>query len=385
MFPVAAMFYFYALKGKGVFSTNTILFLAGWGIVLINWHILRSAAMITPVGNKLQATALVLSNMPIALHYLGIIFWPFNLAFAPISIDIHITAGIISFAFLSLALFLSKRRDWKFILFGSMWFILFLIPTFYYDLGFHTPPKFYEHRIYIPFMGILFILLSLSFTYPERFIKRIIPYIITIFCGLGLLSFTHTSNFKNSLTLREYDALTSPNDPKMYSAVTQMTIPKKLGHEIQAVADSLQKRENKDPAALKEKLWYIIDDLKKELRSSPNDPNVHHALAITYFARGLFLSSEENFLAAIRNNSKDADIRYNLGVLYYNAHEKKKAEKAWIEALRLDSTLGNAHQNLSYLYYELNLNELAWFHCQKAMQLGVKIVPGLINEIQKKL
>ena len=126
-------------KGKEIISITTILFVVGWGIVLFNWHILRSAAMITPVGAKFQAAALVLSSLPIALHYCGNVFWPFHLAFAPISSDIHITAGIISTGLLSLALLLSERRDWKLIIFGVLWFVAFLVPTFYYDVAVHTP------------------------------------------------------------------------------------------------------------------------------------------------------------------------------------------------------------------------------------------------------
>ena len=48
----------YSLKGKKIFSITTVLFLVGWGIVLFNWHILRSASMVAPIGNKLQAATL---------------------------------------------------------------------------------------------------------------------------------------------------------------------------------------------------------------------------------------------------------------------------------------------------------------------------------------
>ena len=90
LFPILAMLYYYNLKGKEIISITTVLFFVGWGIVLFNWHILRSAAMITPVGNKFHAVMLVLSTFPVAIYYLGKIFWPFNFAFAPILEDVHI-------------------------------------------------------------------------------------------------------------------------------------------------------------------------------------------------------------------------------------------------------------------------------------------------------
>ena len=183
----------------------------------------------------------------------------------------------------------------------------------------------------------------------------------------------------------EYDAATSPNNPRLYNDITRMNVPEKLNHGINAINDASQLRGLKRTEVSKEELWKIIDDLKKELKSSPNDPVLHHAIAVAYFARGLFLSSEENFFAALRSSPQDASIQYNLGILYYSAHIPTKAEKAWQEALRLNPAMGNAHLNLSFLYYESGQYQSALDHCQKAIQLGIPVPSSLVNEIQKNL
>jgi hypothetical protein len=386
VFPVLAMLYFYNLKGKKILSITTILFFVGWGIVLFNWHILRSAAMIAPMGNKFHAAGLVLSTFPVALYYLGKIFWPLNLAFAPIFEDIHFTIGILSLIALILMILFSERRDWKKIIFGTIWFLAFLIPTFYHYLGADTLPKFYEHRIYLPFMGILFVLLSLSYSDRLGYFKRFLPPIaFLVFISLGWLSYTHSFNFKDSLALSEYDATTSPNEPRRYSDITKMAIPEKLGQVIKAIRSRSPLQENDRTSISKKELWEIIDTIKTELRSNRNDTELYHALAVAYFARGLFLSSEENFYSAIKRNPHNAAIFYNLGILYYSAQPKMKAENAWQEAVRLDPAAGDAHLNLSYLYYESGYYQTAWDHCQKAMQLGMAVPPGLVNEIQKHI
>jgi hypothetical protein len=383
--PLLALLYFYNEKGTGILSTTTVLFIVGWGIVLFNWHLLRSIAMITPVGDKYQAVQLVLSSLPIALYYLGNIFWPFNLAFAPISTDIHLIPGIISAILLLVAIILSERRNWKIIFFGATWFFAFLVPTFYYDLTTHMAPKFFEHRVYIPFLGILFILLSLSFTGRGGFIKQIIPSTVFLLIGvLGWFSFTHTIDFKNSMTLCEYDAATSPNDVRRYSDITRMIVPQNLADEIKTIHIRSRLPESTPAAITKEELWNIIDDLRNALQSHPQDPELHHALAVAYFARGLFLSSEENFFAAVQGKPQDATIPYNLGILYYNAHVRKKAKRAWQEALRLNPSMGDAHLTLSFFYYESGQYYSAWLHCQKALQLGIVVPSSLVNEIRRK-
>jgi len=386
MFPPLALLYSLGVRKEKILSSYTLLFVAGWGIILANWHVLRSASMVVPIGNKLTAASTVISNLWIAIYYFGKIFWPFDLSFAPIASDIHITVGLVFAGLLFLVILWSEREDWKLIIFGFAWFIAFLIPTFYYDLVVHVPPKFYEHRIYVPLIGIFFSVLSLSFTSIERILQRIIPYIMFfIVCALGWFSYAHTIDFKNSITLGEYDAATSPNDPRRYSDMSRMNIPKILDQEIKTIQGRLQPQESSSTPVSHEELWKVLDDLRSELQLNHNAPELHHALAVAYFARGLFLSSEKNFLAAIQRNPQNAIIHYNLGILYYSAHVEIKAEEAWQEALRLDPTMGNAHLNLSFLYYESGQYYSAWEHCQKAIQLGITVPSSLVSEIQRKI
>jgi tetratricopeptide (TPR) repeat protein len=163
-----------------------------------------------------------------------------------------------------------------------------------------------------------------------------------------------------------------------------MAIPEILDQEIKTIQGRSHLQESSHTPVSKEELWKIIDDLRNELKSNRNDPSLHHALAIAYFSRGFYLSSEENFFTAIQYNPQDATIPYNLGILYYSAQPKMKAEKAWQEALRLDPTMGNAHLNLSFLYYESGQYQSAWDHCQKALQLGIGVPSSFVNEIRKR-
>jgi protein O-mannosyl-transferase len=385
IFPFLILLYSFSLKKKKILPLTIILLIVGWGIILVNWHIMRSAAMITPVGDTFLAAKTILSSLWIILFYFGKIFWPFNPSYAPVAVDIHISIGIISAVIVSLALFLSKRKDWKLIFFGIMWFTVFLVPTFYYDLSVRALPKFYEHRIYIPFMGILFVLLSFSYKKTTEFFKGILLFVfIIIFIALGYFSFVHANNFKNCINLGEYDAATSPNDLRRYNTITRMNIPKKLTQKIGDLRETSKLEEGSPDAVTKEELWKIIDDLKKESVSDHIDPELHHCLAISYYARGLLRSSENNFLAAIQDKPLDANVPYNLGILYYSAYAKNRAEKAWLKTLQLDSTLGNAYNNLSFLYYESGRNDSAWFYCQKAIQYGIQVSPQFVNELKKK-
>jgi tetratricopeptide (TPR) repeat protein len=203
--------------------------------------------------------------------------------------------------------------------------------------------------------------------------------------AFGWVSFAHTLDFKNSLTLNEYDAATSPHDPRRYNDIERMSIPPLLRREMNSVRSDSLHQPSRDTALTKEDLWRIIEDLQGELKYQQNDPEILHALAVASFARGFFLSSEKKFLAAERNKPHDATIPYNLGILYYSAHAGSAAESAWQNALRLDPTMGSAHLNLSFYYYETGQFPPAWEHCQKAVQLGLVVPSTLISELRRRV
>ena len=203
-------------------------------------------------------------------------------------------------------------------------------------------------------------------------------------CVLCFLSYRHTSDYKNSLTLEEYDATTSPNDPGPYKEISRMTLPKILITALHAPSHRSPARTGDQIQITKEELWHLLDSLRAQVAIHPHDPELLHAVAIAYFARGYAHSSEVNFLAASTLVPTDAVIPYNLGILYYSAHAAGNAERAWQKSLELDPTMGNAHANLSYWYYESGRYDAAWEHCQQAMHSGIEIPSHFIEELQRK-
>ena len=383
LFPLMMIVYSWVVRKDKILSMITALLIVGWIVILVNWQIVRSAAMVVPVGTVQQSATAILSNLPLAVYYLGKIFWPFDLAFAPVLRDAHSTAGILSLAVLGVAVLFSERREWSMILFGALWFLVFLLPTFYYNISVQAASKFYEHRIYIPFMGIIFLLLSLSYQKRMQSLKGAVAVAtILMVCVLGFLSYRHTSDYTNSLTLGEYDAATSPNDPGPYKEITRMTMPPALTAALRAQSGSLPAGEGDQLRVTKEDLWQIINHLQVQLNAHPQDPTLLHALAVAEFARGLASSSEKNFLAAFHRTPTDAVIPYNLGILYYSAHDVKKAEQAWEQALELDPSMGKAHLNLTYLFYESGRYAAAWNHCQQARRQGMEIPSRLSEDIR---
>lgn len=385
-----ALIYYAVIKREKLFSLTVAMLLVGWIFVVVNWHFMRFIAGIAQITDWRYAFSTVLTSLWIPLVYLGKIVWPFDLAFVLVTPDMNITAGVIGLLVLSALIVVSENRNWKMIFFGVIWFGLFLAPTLFHHSDLYWLPKYYEHRIYTSVIGIVIILLSFSL---PRWLKppRPLATAIIIFAvaGLGLMSFRHSYDFENAMTLREFAARKAPSDITLYTAVEQMHLPAILMERIQkAREDSLAAKPLKgEPSKLisMTKLKVIQAELERRRLGETGSTATKQSIVPIYFARGFLVTAERKLNECIANDSTNADLRYNLGVLYYEAHNEAKAETAWLEVLRLNPVMGDAHHNLCYLYYEQRRYDAAWTHCQEALKLGVPVVPNLIEEIKRNL
>lgn len=393
-FPAIAFAYAWLVLRKSIVSLTTVPLLVGWGAVILNWQILRRIAQMAQVTDLWQAFGTIFSHLWIAFSYLGAIFWPLDLFFAPVETDVSITSGLIALTILLLVIAFSQKKQWGLVLFSFFWFGIFLAPTFFHFTDILLPPKFYEHRIYVPFIGILFTLSSLSFSERLRLPKRFsIGIIALLVIALGILSYSHSFDYKDSLALHEYAARTSPNDDTQFNRVTMMHIPKKLAGAIEefrgrtiAQPDSPSTASNtQEPPVAANETKAVLEILKKEEEMEVDDPDLNHAFATALFARGFLVSAEQEFKRAIEQEPQNAELRHNLGVLYYNGHAEEKAEKEWLQAVRLNPLMGDSHHNLCYLYYQWKRYDKALQHCEEAQRLNTSVSPQLVDELRRDL
>ena len=388
-FPLLAMFYAVGVKKQNLVSRYTLLWLVGWGIVIVNWQVLRYAAQMAQIGDMWLAIKTILSHSAIAIAFFGKIFWPFDLAFAPVEDDLSIVAGVVGIAVTIVALAVSQRRDWGIILFGLAWFGMFQAPTFFHHANLYFPPQFYEHRIYVPFIGILMVFLSVSLPphlTPRPMSTRAI--VLLLLAVLTVLSFRHSFDYRDSITLREYAARTSPNDVMRYSPINRMHVPEVLAATI---ADRTRTRPEGTHNSSQEVSLSPVDirsllrEVEEERNRIPKETARRHALAVLYFARGYLVRSVEEFRAAIEQDARNPELRYNLGVLYYDAHFGAKAEQEWLAAIERNPMMADAHHNLCYWYYEQEQYYKARDHLNEALQLGANVAPDLVREIERNL
>ena len=90
------------------------------------------------------------------IQYFGKCILPFNLGVFPTIESTNTVWGLAAIVLVALMILQNPGRNWKNIIIGTGWFVLFLLPIFFVPK--HINDQLFEHRLYMPMIGILLLL-----------------------------------------------------------------------------------------------------------------------------------------------------------------------------------------------------------------------------------
>ena len=128
-----------------------------WALALIIWYGLRASS--DPSYQGMLLKEMIQSGMmriPSIIQYLGKIFFPVNLSAVPMFEEITLLWGCLAIALLVSVVAVTKTFKKPLAIIGLLWFLLFLLPVLLVPKQLND--QVYEHRLYLPFIGILLIL-----------------------------------------------------------------------------------------------------------------------------------------------------------------------------------------------------------------------------------
>jgi tetratricopeptide (TPR) repeat protein len=196
----------YVLK----FNWNKIIPLAaGWIIAIIVWYVFRHHAI---AGKDIPGMLSMFSTAPARLlailQYLGKIILPVNLSVFPVMKDVSITWGLIALIILIALIWISKSHREPLTIFGLFWFLIFIFPVIIIPTI--TNDNLFEHRLYIPIIGILLIL-SRTFLFTGKTKNKVkLIIFVPVILLFAVLSFFRLDYFKDPLSFWTRAALDSP-------------------------------------------------------------------------------------------------------------------------------------------------------------------------------
>lgn len=360
LFVLPVMFFYSFLFHKETrFSLGNLYFAIGALVIIGLWAVARHLALdsSSPI-TVVDTFKSIYSSLPGLIQYIGKIILPFNLNVLPIMEDTTFIYGIISVSLLVGLFLMTKTKRWIYILFGTIWFLAFLLPSFIRP----DPNKiadFFEHRLYVPIIGIFIILLEIDFIKNLNFRKKITLIIIGILILiLSMITLVHSNNFDNRLAFWKNAVKNSPH----YA----------FAHQNLGAIEFLEKNiENSEK------------ELKIALLLNPNEKMAHNNLGLVYFNKNKFSEAEEEYKKELKINPYYDNAHYNLGLLYYRQLKYTEAENSWKKTLSINPGYNDALKMLALLYYNnKNYKEAVWY-ASELYRRGV-IPPqellGLINK-----
>ena len=345
--PLILISYTYLLKRKSWVFKYAI---GSWAASMGIWYFLRQAILQTKDLVSQDILKIIFSSLPAMSFYIGKIIIHYGFSVLPTLKDSNIWFGLVSILILSAMLFrngISRR-----IIFGLTWFILFLLPSLIsYD--YESRVVFLEHRLYIPIVGFLIVLMEIQWIKIFPWLKNKIRIVsVSVIVVLSLLSIVHLQYFKNRLNFWLSAVAGSPNLARAHNGLGTAYI-------VQNELDKAQAE-------------YL-----KAIDLNSQEKKIHNNLGVVYSRKKLYQLAEEEFKKEIEINSSYETAYYNLGRLYAVNDKFKEAEFYWLKSLEIDPNYSQARQDLAVYYFQNRDYEKSIFQIEEMLKRGAVIHPEL--------
>ncbi|MFA5162954.1 MAG: tetratricopeptide repeat protein [Patescibacteria group bacterium] len=305
-------------------AKKIIVLVCTWLTALVVWYLPRSIVLEgASLGFKPLAWSFF-TNLPGLFLYLGKIVFPLNLSTFPTVIDSPWWPGLF-ILILAVVIFFrwSPQARRPYLIFGLSWGFLFIAPSLLNpNYSRDLPFAFLEHRLYLPFIGALIVLLELDFVKALNFkragVKIGLALLLLVFI---LLTLDHSRNYRDRFAFWSSAATAAPHSAFVRSNLGAM--------------------------------YYLSDDLfnagkqyQKALALNYKEPMTHNNLGLVYLDQKKYPEAEKEFNLELAYNPNYDKALFNLGRLYYLQKRYLEAAYYWQATLVINPSYYQAYQYL---------------------------------------
>ena len=328
-----AVLYLHLIIKEKIFSYNKIILGIGWLIVILCWIAARQSALSYAVKmTTFDVINSMVKDLPAIFIFIGKALFPFDLSVVPILEDstINIILGCVTIILLFIIILLTRNKRLNFILFGALWFVFFLIPSFITS-NLSVVSFFVEHRIYLSMMGFIIVLLETDLI-KKMDIKKAtaVAFTALVIIIFSAITFTHSQSFADQYVFWDNAVKSSPHSPLAHI---------NLGFNYYSKGE-LDKSEK---------------ECRIALQLEPSQPVAHNNLGLIYMNKNMYKEAEEEFKQELAINRASDKALFNLGMLYYKQNKFNEAEAFWRKDLALNPREPSVHNSLGLLYMDKDM------------------------------
>ncbi len=404
LFPVLFVLYFIFFLRKEHSLKRLVPYIVFWLCIGILFVMLRSNIVINKVPDYIFGIQPFLSNISTFPIMLAKALFPLQLSTMPLFQDQYIFLGC--FICIILVIYVVRQILQKntSVLFGLIWFFLLTAPPMFFKIFYSKYlVEYYEHRSYVPMMGLIILLACvLNSISIQKHLKKILLIFLFTITTFSFLASAHSDDFKNSFAF--FGKAASLQNPGAMNKRGELYFNERdfnnaLSDFEETIAQSdqlyppafynrgrLNALVNKNHIAAEEDFTqtiqldsnfidaYIdragerifsqqfenaISDLQKAKRIDSNQPKIYFTLGNIYINSKNYPLAVNNYSKAIQIDSNYSEALNNRGMAYYQLKDYNSALLDYTKAITLFPEYLNARYNKGMIYFETNRPDAA--------------------------
>lgn len=347
------------------------------------------------VGGALPWKQYLLTQPRVWLTYLRLIVFPvgqnLDYDFAPSGSlfdgdTLGSIAGILMLVYIAYRLFRKNRLA----SFGIAWFVVTLLPE---SSILPLPDVIYEHRLYLPMVGVSMACVSLLYTWTRAWARAIVVVVaglLVVF--LGFLTFERNNVWKDELSLWADVVSKSPGKARPYNNRGKAHLER--GMYENALYDfnrALVLNPSYGDAYSNRGTVYLykgdnpraISDFQRALQFgvsyAANYDRLMYNLGLAYSNQGDEQKAIENYNEAIRANPSESSSYYNRAISYERRGEYEKSISDYGKAIALRPSYAKAFNNRGVVFGKRGKIDSALIDYSRALSLDPGFLPPYVN------
>ncbi len=388
---ICFLYYFFIEKGKGISLKGLIITAVSYLSLFALFIYIRKEIVGIVVEKGQFGLFPFLVHLRTIPEFISKFFLPFDLGPMPAFNLLSTISGLLILSLLIFVLIRNHGGSWKVLLFGLIWFLLFIIPAIMYINKYGAAACDYmEHRAYLPLVGILiFVYVFLSNTqniYKNKTILIVLFLIVPVF---AFYTNGYSKNYKTPLSYYKLAVDTNPVSAIAYFnlGTTSMNFGndyrgpiKDFNQAIKLLPDYAPSYNNR--GYCKEKLNDIegaLTDYRKASLVRRDWPVPHVNIATVKRNLGLYQEAILEYDTVLTLSPSFYQAYYERGSLKMEILDYQGALDDLNHSILLNRSYPEAFFNRGILAFKLKDYNSALQDFNRAVQLNDKYVEAYVN------